>query len=101
MDNFGDLWVFRGSESVLRWERLVAVGLPPCPRYGHQTLLLHEDDDGTYFLVSDKLMCDGVVIHYFKCAVFTSHIMHGSPRTLANGVMLCCDALYRDLFSSV
>ena len=40
IDNFGDLWVFRGHPSVLRWERLVAVGLPPCPRYGHQLVLL-------------------------------------------------------------
>jgi hypothetical protein len=45
IDNFGDLWVFRGSRSVMRWERLVAVGLPPCPRYGHQVVLLCEDDD--------------------------------------------------------
>jgi hypothetical protein len=49
LDNFGDLWVFRGSESILRWERLVAVGLPPCPRYGHQMVLLNSCDiDGYY-----------------------------------------------------
>ena len=47
MDNFGDLWVFRGSASMLRWERLVAVGLPPCPRYGHQVVMLSEDEDDT------------------------------------------------------
>lgn len=34
IDNFGDLWVFRGDPLVMKWERLVAVGLPPSPRYG-------------------------------------------------------------------
>lgn len=38
IDNFGDLWVFRGHPKVMKWERLVAVGLPPCPRYGHQLI---------------------------------------------------------------
>eukprot|EP01038_Epipyxis_sp_PR26KG_P009542 gene9542-12852_t len=35
-DNYGDLWVFKGDPSMLRWERIVAVGIPPSPRYGHQ-----------------------------------------------------------------
>jgi hypothetical protein len=52
VDNFGDLWVFHGgdltsrtdttSASAMRWERVLAVGIPPSPRYGHQLVILHE-----------------------------------------------------------
>lgn len=69
MDNFGDLWVFRGSESVLRWERLVAVGLPPCPRYGHQMLLLHENDDGNKCALYITLL-----VLFFVCVRFFDFI---------------------------
>jgi hypothetical protein len=48
IDNCGDLWVFRGDPALLQWERLVAVGLPPCPRYGHQMVVLSEDESGQY-----------------------------------------------------
>ena len=41
MDNFGDLWLFRTDS--LRWERLVAVGMPPSPRYGHCLVPISED----------------------------------------------------------
>lgn len=40
---FADLWVFRGSESALRWEPLVAVGVPPSPRFGHQMVVLYDE----------------------------------------------------------
>ena len=47
VDNFGDLWVFRcrreGHDQVgggpMRWERTVAAGSPPAPRYGHKVCL--------------------------------------------------------------
>jgi len=42
VDNFGDLWSFYGDDSQLRWERTVAVGIPPSPRYGHKIILVHE-----------------------------------------------------------
>lgn len=42
VDNFGDLWIFHGDESVMRWERTVAVGIPPSPRYGHKIILVCE-----------------------------------------------------------
>jgi len=44
IDNCGDLWMFRGDPAVMQWERVVAVGLPPCPRYGHQLVALTEDE---------------------------------------------------------
>jgi len=44
VDNFGDLWIFRGHPQALRWERAVAVGIPPSPRYGHQVVLLDEQE---------------------------------------------------------
>ena len=43
VENFGDLWLFKGDESIMRWERLVAVGLPPYPRYGHSFLRISDD----------------------------------------------------------
>jgi len=30
LENLGDLWLFEGAS--LRWQRVVAVGLPPSPR---------------------------------------------------------------------
>jgi hypothetical protein len=35
-ENFGDLWVFRSHPQDMRWERSVAVGPVPSPRYGHE-----------------------------------------------------------------
>lgn len=43
IENCGDLWMFDGSEDVMRWERLIAVGMPPCPRYGHQCVAIDSD----------------------------------------------------------
>jgi len=40
VDNFGDLWIFRPEE--MRWERTVAVGMPPSPRYGHKLIAIRE-----------------------------------------------------------
>jgi hypothetical protein len=40
VDNFGDLWVFNSQEGAMRWERSIAVGIPPSPRYGHEVVLL-------------------------------------------------------------
>jgi hypothetical protein len=57
-ENFGDLWRFRLDNSrlmretthhseregmVMLWERLVAVGLPPAPRYGHRIVRVDEE----------------------------------------------------------
>lgn len=52
MENFGDLWCFHGgdlrsrtdttSAIAMRWERVLAVGVPPSPRYGHKLVILHE-----------------------------------------------------------
>ena len=39
VENFGDLWVFHVQQ--MRWERSIAVGIPPSPRYGHQMVMLH------------------------------------------------------------
>lgn len=51
-ENFGDLWCFHGgdlrsrtdttSALAMRWERVLAVGVPPSPRYGHKLVVLHE-----------------------------------------------------------
>lgn len=35
--------MFRGSEAALRWEPLVAVGIPPSPRFGHQMVVLFDE----------------------------------------------------------
>ena len=42
VDNFGDLWVFHGDTMHMRWERTVAVGIPPSPRYGHKIIVIRE-----------------------------------------------------------
>jgi hypothetical protein len=44
-DNFGDLWIFRGhtDSSEMMWERQIAVGVPPCPRYGHRFVPVSAD----------------------------------------------------------
>ncbi len=39
VENFGDLWVFHIH--IMRWERSIAVGIPPAPRYGHAMVALH------------------------------------------------------------
>ena len=54
IDNFGDLWLFRADS--LRWERLVAVGLPPSPRWLFYLSILYLD--------SNVL---GVICHYCCC----------------------------------
>jgi hypothetical protein len=45
VENYGDLWVFSATleDKIQSWERLVAVGLPPCPRYGHSCVAIDED----------------------------------------------------------
>jgi hypothetical protein len=40
VENFGDLWVFKGAQYAMKWERIVAVGPPPSPRYGHRMVSL-------------------------------------------------------------
>lgn len=42
VDNFGDLWIFRANSKETRWERTIAVGTCPSPRYGHRVIVLHE-----------------------------------------------------------
>lgn len=45
IENYGDLWIFRGHigrllSDNLRWERAVAVGPNPAPRYGHSMVTI-------------------------------------------------------------
>mmetsp|Transcript_6105 Transcript_6105/g.8527 ORF Transcript_6105/g.8527 Transcript_6105/m.8527 type:complete len:1139 (-) Transcript_6105:212-3628(-) len=41
LENLGDLWLFEGAS--LRWQRVVAVGVPPSPRYGHSFIAIADD----------------------------------------------------------
>jgi hypothetical protein len=41
--NYGDIWIFRLAE--MRWERGVAAGLPPQPRYGHSVSVVRTNPD--------------------------------------------------------